>query len=242
MIRIHVSAVCRVRDGFTGKILEGSRLQCDLDGARCRPTAKPGGYLVLTDLPAGPHRLSLRCPGYQEEWVEFSAGRDTQEQDVTMKPGRGYPLQRDMIRLTLTVTEGGAPAAGRILWLAAPGQTELKIAQTKAEAGSASLRLFAKGAAAPAVPGTYLIADGKNSEIVLLRALEEEMGELLAPLARPHSRSRSLLPAQRYHTDGEGVLTAAFREPCAVEVCGPEGELLAGLELTQGENHYTIQL
>ena len=171
MIRIHVSAVCRVRDGFTGKILEGSRLQCDLDGARCRPTAKPGGHLVLTDLPAGPHRLSLLCPGYQEEWVEFSAGRDTQELDVTMKPGRGYPLQRDMIRLTLTVTEGGAPAAGRILWLAAPGQTELKIAQTKAEAGSASLRLFAKGAAAPAVPGTYLIADGKNSEIVLLRAL-----------------------------------------------------------------------
>ena len=115
----------RVRDGFTGKILEGSHLQCDLDGARCRPTAKPGGYLVLTDLPAGPHRLSLRCPGYQEEWVEFSAGRDTQELDVTMKPGRGYPLQRDMIRLTLTVTEGGAPAAGRILWLAAPGQSEL---------------------------------------------------------------------------------------------------------------------
>ena len=32
----------------------------------------------------------------------------------------------------------------------------------------------------PAVPGTYLISDGKNSEIVLLRALEEEMGELLA--------------------------------------------------------------
>ena len=26
------------------------------------------------------------------------------------------------------------------------------------------------------------------------------------------------------------------------EVCGPEGELLAGLELTQGENHHTIQL
>ena len=102
MIRIHVSAVCRVRDGFTGKILEGSRLQCDLDGARCRPTAKPGGYLVLTDLPAGPHRLSLRCPGYQEGWVEFSAGRDTQELDVTMKPGRGYPLQRDMIRLPVS--------------------------------------------------------------------------------------------------------------------------------------------
>ena len=204
MIRIHVSAVCRVRDGFTGKILEGSRLQCDLDGARCRPTAKPGGYLVLTDLPAGPHRLSLRCPGYQEEWVEFSAGRDTQELDVTMKPGRGYPLQRDMIRLTLTVTEGGAPAAGRILWLAAPGQTELKIAQTKAEAGSASLRLFAKGAAAPAVPGTYLIADGKNSEIVLLRALEEEMGELLAPWPAPTAAAGPFSPPSGTTPTGRG--------------------------------------
>ena len=71
MIRIHVSAVCRVRDGFTGKILEGSRLQCDLDGARCRPTAKPGGYLVLTDLPAGPHRLSLCCPAIRKSGWNF---------------------------------------------------------------------------------------------------------------------------------------------------------------------------
>ena len=71
MIRIHVSAVCRVRDGFTGKILEGSRLQCDLDGARCRPTAKPGGYLVLTNLPAGPHRLSLRCPAIRRSGWNF---------------------------------------------------------------------------------------------------------------------------------------------------------------------------
>ena len=100
MIRIHVSAVCRVRDGFTGKILEGSRLQCDLDGVRCRPTAKPGGYLVLTDLPAGPHRLSLRCPGYQEEWVEFSAGRDTQELDVTMKDGTKYSIRSGLPNLS----------------------------------------------------------------------------------------------------------------------------------------------
>ncbi len=229
MIRIHVSAVCRVRDGFTGKILEGSRLQCDLDGARCRPTAKPGGYLVPTDLPAGPHRLSLRCPGYQEEWVEFSAGRDTQELDVTMKPGRGYPLQRDMIRLTLTVTEGGAPAAGRILWLAAPGQTELKIAQTKAEAGSASLRLFAKGAAAPAVPGTYLIADGKNSEIVLLRALEEEMGELSPPWPAPTAAAGPFSPPSGTTPTGRGCPPPPSGSPAPWRVCGPEGELLAGL-------------
>ena len=90
--------------------------------------------------------------------------------------------------------------------------------------------------------GAYLISDGSNSEIIGLRAFEQEMGTLTAPLRCTHSRGKLLLPAQRYHTDGDGVLTAAFREPCAVEVCGPEGELLAGLELTQGENHHTIQL
>lgn len=242
MITIHVSAVCRVRDGFTGQVMEPSGLVCALDGAPCRPVGKPGGYLVLVNLPGGTHRLSLRCHGYQEEWVEFQVGRGTRELDVTMKPGEGYPFQREVTRLALTLLENGAPAAGRQLWLASPGGAEVKIAQTRAEAGDQRLRLFTKGSAAPAVPGTYLISDGKNSEIVLLRALEEEMGELLEPLGHSHSRSRPLLPAQRYHTGGDGVLRAAFPEPCTLEVCSGDGTLLASLELTQGENQQTIQL
>ena len=242
MITMHVSAVCRVRDGFTGRAIEASGLVCALDGAPFRPVGKPGGYLVLVNLPGGTHRLSLRCQGYQEEWVEIRSGRGTQELDVTMKPGEGYPFRQEVTWLTLTLLEGGEPAAGRQLWLAAPGPAELKIAQTRAEAGSTGLRIFCKGAAAPAVPGTYLIADGADSEIVFLRALEEEMGELLEPLRRGHGRSRSLLPAQRYHTGADGVLCAAFPEPCTLEVCGGEGGLLASLELTQGENRQTVQL
>lgn len=242
MISMHVSAVCRVRDGFTGRAMEPSGLVCTLDGAPFRPVGKPGGYLVLVNLPGGTHRLSLRCQGYQEEWMEIRSGRGTQELDVTMKPGEGYPFRQEVTLLTLTILEGGEPAAGRQLWLAAPGPTEMKIAQTRAEAGSTGLRIFCKGAAAPAVPGTYLIADGADSEIVFLRALEEEMGELLEPLRRGHGRSRSLLPAQRYHTGADGVLRAAFPEPCTLEVCGGEGGLLASLELTQGENRQTVQL
>ena len=41
MIRIHVSAVCRVRDGFTGRAIEASGLVCALDGAPFRPVGKP---------------------------------------------------------------------------------------------------------------------------------------------------------------------------------------------------------
>ena len=242
MITMHVSAVCRVRDGFTGRAIEASGLVCALDGAPFRPVGKPGGYLVLVNLPGGTHRLSLRCQGYQEEWVEIRSGRGTQELDVTMKPGEGYPFRQEVTWLTLTLLEGGEPAAGRQLWLAAPGPAELKIAQTRAEAGSTGLRIFCKGAAAPAVPGTYLIADGADSEIVFLRALEEEMGELLEPLRRGHSRSRALLPAQRYHTGADGTLRAVFPEPCTLEVCSAAGALLASLKLTQGENRQTVQL
>ena len=131
MITFHVSAVCRVRDGFTGRPVEAAALQCALDGRPCRPVGKPGGLLVLVNLSDGFHRLSLKSRGFQEEWVEFAAGAGTWELDVTMKPGPGYPFRGPVTRLALAVTEGGLPAAGRQLWLAAPGGPELKVAQTK---------------------------------------------------------------------------------------------------------------
>lgn len=236
MIAVHVSAVCRVRDGYTGRPLAPGGLLCALDGAPCQPVRKPEGYLVLTDLVPGRHRLSLRCRGYQEEWVELTAGEDTQELDITMKPGPDYPFRLAVTRLELEVLEKGAPAAGRQLWLAAPGGPELKIAQTRAEAGSTQTRLFCKGPLLPAVPGSYLIADGADSEVVVLRALEGETGTLAAPLLRSHGRGKLLLPAQSYHTDGAGRLSAVFREPCTVEVCTREGIPLGSLELQEGEN------
>ena len=75
MITLHVSAVCRVRDGYTGKALDASALLCTLDGLPCRPVGKPDGCLVLVNLTPGVHRLSLRSRGYQEEWVELTAGK-----------------------------------------------------------------------------------------------------------------------------------------------------------------------
>ena len=115
MITIHASAVCHVRDGYTGRAMEPSSLLCALDGMPVRPLGKPGGYLVLLNLSHGDHRLSLRCHGYQEEWVDFRVGSGTRELEITMKPGAGYPFRGEITRLDLTVTRDGAPDAHRQL-------------------------------------------------------------------------------------------------------------------------------
>lgn len=238
MISIHVSAVCHVRDGYTGKVMRPSAILCTLDGVPCRPVCKEEGCLVLTNLPHGPHRLSLCCQGYQEEWVEFEANRGTREIEVTMKPGAGYPFRERVTRLTLTVLEKKAPAAGQAVWLAAAGQ-EIRIAQTKAEAGEDNLRVFCKGTA---VPGAYLIEDGKDSEIVVLRAVEGENAVLAAPLQKSHSRSKQFLPAQRYRTGEDGTLSAVFRAPCTARVYAEGVGLVGSAELSEGENELTVKL
>ena len=238
MISIHVSAVCRVRDGFTGREINPSALTCNLDGVPCRPVGKADGYLVFTDLSKGVQRLSLRCQGYQEEWVELECDGGTREIDVTMKPGAGYPFRGGVTRLKLTVLEKGVPAAGKLLWLAAAGP-EVKIAQTKAAAGERQTRVYCKGRA---VPGAYLVEDGKDSEIVAVQAFEGENAFFAAPLKKDHSRSRDLYPAQRYHTGEDGTLAAVFREPCTVQVYAPEAGLAGGIDLSEDENDFTIAL
>ena len=242
MITFHASAVCRVRDGYTGRLLETGGLWCVLDGAPVRPLAKPGGYLIFLDLCPGEHCLVLKARGYQEEQVDFYADGGTRELEVAMKPGAGYPFRGAVTRLDLTVTQGGAPAPHRQLWLAAPARFELKVAQTKAEAGADRFRLYCKRPEAAVPAGPYLIADGADSEIVLLRGLEGETATLAAPLRRSHGRSRSLLPAQHYRADTDGRLSAVFQTACTVEVFAEEGGLLASLTLSPGENAQSLPL
>lgn len=242
MINIHVSAVCLVRDGYTGLPILPSALLCSMDGQPCRPVGKNmEGYLVFMDLAPGPHRLSLSSSGYQEEWVDFTVGKTTVEMDITMKPGRGYAFRTAYTRLTVTVRRDGAPAAGEVIWVAAPSFPEIKLAQTKAEAGSDTFRVFCKGSVRPR-PGYYLLNDGENSEIIRLVEVDGENGRLEAPLAFDHSRGRLLMPTQSYHTDEKGVLQAVFTEPCAVEVFAPGAGILASPVLAEGENAAEVTL
>ena len=174
--------------------------------------------------------------------MEFQADGGTRELDITMKPGAGYPFRQTITRLELTVEAAGHPAAGRQLWLAPSGLFELKLAQTKAEAGEEQLRLYCKGPEERAPMGAYLIVDGTNSEIVGLLSFAREMGALTTPLRRTNSRGKLLLPAQRYHTGADGKLAAVFRAACTVEVYAEEAGLLASLKLEEGENRQTIPL
>ena len=243
MISIHVSAVCLARDGCTGKVLPPAGLLCLVDGLPYRPAAKPEGYLVLTDLPPGPHRLTLRGNGFQDEWLDFEAGSSPERViSVTMKPGPAYPFRRPPARLSLTLLQKKKPVPQHCLWLAAPSEPEVKLAQTKAAKGAAEIRLFWKGRQLPAVPGCYLLRDGKNSEVVELLSLEEDRGLLAAPLQKDHKRGIVLLAAQRGHTDSGGMLQTAYLQPCTVEVYEETAGLLDSLELTDGSNAFSATL
>ncbi len=242
MISFRVGGVFRVRDAFTGLPVVPSKVLCTLDGRPCRPVGKREGYLVLTDLPAGPHRLVLRCRGYREETVDFTAGERAPELDVTLKPGVGYPFRRPPARLTVTLRRDGAPAAGTLFWLATAAGPEIKLAQSDAETGAESLRLFCKVPDAVSVPAPLLLEDGADSELVVLRDLQGETGWLERPLLRPHGRGRRLLPAQRYRADDAGAVTALLRDPCEVLAFQEDRGLLGRAELDQGGNTLELTL
>ena len=193
MITFHASAVCRVRDGYTGRPMEPSALMCTLDEAPVRPLSKPGGYLILLDLSPGEHRLVPAQPRLPGGVGGVLRRRGHPGAGDHHEAGADYPFRGEVVRAELTVTRRGVPAAGRQLWLAAPGQWELKIAQTRAQAGEQRFRLYCRGPHSAVPAGPYLIADGADSEIVQLRAVEEETAELAAPLLRGHSRGRPLL-------------------------------------------------
>lgn len=243
MIRTHVDAVVQVRDGFTGWPIESGGLLCTLDGLPCRPVRKPGGGLVLVNLPGGSHRLLLNYRGFREEQVDFSVdGGAARELYVALKPSAGYAFRGEVARLWLIVREGASPAVDRALWLTSPGAPECKLAQTKAEPGATELRIFRKGLPTRLpIPGPFLVDDGEHTEIVTLQSLNGETGRLAAPLQREHGRGSLLLPVQQYRTDGEGELSAVFRGPGGIVLFGGKGEPLK-IALAPGETRQTLSL
>lgn len=236
MIRVKVSAVFQVRDGFTGRALEGNRLVCLLDGGAVKPTVKPGGFLVLTNLPAGEHELTLRCVGFREERISFRVeDSGLFEGYAALKPGNGYSFHSSVTWLELQV-----PAGQETVWITTPCAAECKIAQTKAEAGEREFRVYCKGnPALLSIPGYFLVEDGENSEIVVLGSISNELGSLLSPLQKEHSRGRRLLPVQQYRSDGERKLRAVFSSSGSVVIWSGEGQPVTA-ELREGSNNVSI--
>lgn len=219
MIHRRVSAVLQLRDGFLGRPVEGNGARCQVDGAAYRPQAKPGGYLVWTDLPEGAHQLTVCLPGFQPEEITAEI-RENQmwEGCASLKPGVGYPYGRGAVSVCLMIEQDGAPLADTEVWIAVAGEAPLKIAQDKAAAGAQQMRLFSKASVgALPVPGIFLV-DDKKPELVQLQAIEQGEGTLAAPLAVSHARGRGLLPAQRYRTDAQGQIHVLLRSAVRLAV------------------------
>ncbi len=241
-ITFHASAVFHVRDGYTGTAMKPGGFRYLLDGRPFVPVTKYEGYVVLLNLSPGPHSLTVICRGYLDEQVDFVANEGTLELEVTMKPGRGYRFLQTVTRLTVVLTEKGAPAPNHRLWMAYAAGPEIKLAQPKTEVGDTSARLFTKYPDIVSVPAAYLVEDGKVSEITLLRALEGETGTFAAPLERVHARGKRLLPAQSYHTGDDGCFSAVFRASCQVILFDAARGILAEAELKDGENRMEAEL
>lgn len=235
MIHRRVSAVVLVRDGYSGLALASPRgLRAWVDGVPAAPVWKPGGWLVFADLAPGPHQLRLSCRGFADGELALPGGQVPWEGELTLQPGPGYPFRTRPVVLRLTVTLEGAPLAGEAVWLAPKGQARLKLAQDGKQAKGCTARLFCQGSpAALPIPGWFLAVSSGGAELVHLRALRGETGELDAPLALVHSRGTSLAPAAAYPTGPAGELSALLRQG------GPLWLFCRGywreIQLTEGE-------
>lgn len=190
MIRYQMSAALLILDGFTGRTL-GKRVVCKLDGVPlARPVWKSDGWLVLTNLSPGEHKLSLRCPGFQDKEISVS-GNAAQENAVIMSPGARYAFPVGTAFLSLTLS--GATEAQ--VFAGMPGPRPLKLTRA-AKAGESAVKMFLSGPTPP--PGWFLIKDKATEAAFLRRVGIDGEAETASPLASAHSRGATLIPAQAF--------------------------------------------
>lgn len=206
MIRHHVSAALMALDGFTGETL-GQRVQCELDGAPLtRPVWKRDGWLVLFDLAPGEHRLTLRCPGFQDATLSLSDG-GRRENSVILSPGPkyAYPLGTAFLSLTLSGTAGADASIFAGLFSPRP----LKLMR-EAKTGESSVKILLRGPAPS--PGWFLF-NGKKPEAVFLRRVDiGGDADAASPFAETHSRGEALIPTQFFSVKVGETVRIPFRE------------------------------
>lgn len=212
MIRRTVSAAFLLRDGFTRHPLSSAAAVIrPADGGRCPVVRKEGGWLVLTDLPAGRNELILRCAGFRDELLCPETGEGSVwEQAVDLTPDRSYPYPSGAAFLSLTLTRGADAAADTELWAGMTGLTRLTV--TQAKAGQERLQLFCRGPRERLpLPGSFLLPGGKKPELLFLRKLDSS-GEALveAPPEAAHRRGEELIPVRRFCTDAGGGVRLGF--------------------------------
>ena len=210
MIRRTVSAALLLRDGFTRRPLSASAVVLrSADGGRCPAVRKPGGWLILTDLPEGPQELLLRCVGFRDEPLRLEPREGpVREQAVDLTPDERYPYPQGTAFLSLTLNSGGAADAA--LWAGRSGMPRLTVLQAKA--GQEKPLLLCRGPRENLpLPGAFLLPAGKKPELLRLRELNSG-GEAAAdaPPESTRKRGEELVPVRRVRVEPDGTARVAF--------------------------------
>ena len=227
MIRKRLSAALLPLDVFTGKPLR-QRVLCKLDGLPLScPVWKQDGWLVLSNLEPGEHRILFRCPGFQDTTISLSGDVRTEEA-VILNPGAGYAFPPDTVFLSLTLS--GAPGAQSRVFAGMPKPNPLKLMR-ETEAGDSAVKMFVSGSAPR--PGWFLLC-GKATEAAFFRRVASDgAAETASPLAEPHARGEALIPAQSFLVTAENAVRLPFQNPgTAYLFC--RGKLKT-VELREGE-------
>lgn len=223
MIRQRLSAALLPLDGFTGKPLR-RRVLCQLDGVPLkRPVWKQDGWLVLSNLEPGEHRIVFHCPGFQDTTISLSGDVRTEEA-VILNPGVGYAFPPDTVFLSLTLSGSSRVFAGM------PAPNSLKLMR-ETKAGDSSVKMFSSGSAPR--PGWFLLC-GKATEAAFFRRVASDgAAETASPLTEPHARGEALIPARLFLlTAGNAVRLPFQNSGTAYLFC--RGELKT-VELREGE-------
>lgn len=207
MIRRRLSAALLPLDSFTGETL-GRRVLCKLDGVPLnRPIWKRDGWLVLSDLPPGEHRIVFRCPGFEDATVSLSGDVRTEEA-VLLNPGESYAFPPKSVFLSLTLS-GLPDAQARVFAGMLPSRPLKLMRETKAE--DSSVEMFVSGPAPR--PGWFLLC-GKATEAAFFRRVTAEgAAETALPLTQPHSRGETLIPARSFLMTAGNAVKLPFRNP-----------------------------
>ena len=71
-LKIRLSAVLRVLDGFTGRPVVRNDVRWTLDGEPVRPEYRSGGYFVFVDLAPGTHEAVLDGMKFKPETLTIT--------------------------------------------------------------------------------------------------------------------------------------------------------------------------
>ncbi len=195
MVIKRLSCVLRLTDGCMNRPLTGSEAALYSDGIRLRHEYKPGGYFVVTDLPAGECTVTVIAYGYQTENIRISvSGEDdipalSQVRYIPLNPSEKHPAAARMPSVS-----GTAPGMSTLYVVRPVGN--MRVAEESSAAGADEIKMFSEGKTPP-FPCDFVIGSGLHAELVTFISNQGGVCRTEKPMKYAHKRSENAVPLIR---------------------------------------------